>query len=258
MIKELLKRIIPKSCLNILQHARKIWRAREFIAIINEHNISFVKEGIEKYHAQPWYEYAFADFKNREHAYKSYKWICSQIKTSASILETGCGIGGMLYFLDRKGYKRLYGYDIDVNSINAGNYITNILGINANLVLGDGFNPGDALHDLKFDIIIGISWIYIVPNYSIEIFLKKHIPFLNKNGYIIFDMVDKEYNNEENNKYCTQDWSKPQNERRESEYKLRYSKEEIEKCGKENNLRLIRFIKTQDVIHRNIYIMGKN
>ncbi|GMO25934.1 MAG: hypothetical protein Ta2B_05730 [Termitinemataceae bacterium] len=256
-MKELVKKILPQSVLNTLKQIRGTLRSIEFGSIVNENNISIVKEGIKKFNAQAWYEYAFTDFKGRQHAYIPYKWICSHIKTNASILESACGIGGMLYFLNGKGYKHLYGYDLEEKSINAGKYITNAIKVNANFMIGDGFNPEDALHELKFDVIIGISWIYIVQNYSIEIFFKKHIPFLKDNGYIIFDMVDKKYNYEKNNEYCTQDWNKSPNERRESEYLLRYSKEEIEKIGKKNNLQLIKFIETKDYIHRNVFIMKK-
>jgi 2-polyprenyl-3-methyl-5-hydroxy-6-metoxy-1,4-benzoquinol methylase len=257
MLKELFKMLLPEPLLNFEKQVRKNLKAREFASIIDENNISIIRRGIEIFHAQTWYEYAFVNFKHRKHAYKPYKWICSHIKPSASILESGCGIGGMLYFLNEKGYKHLYGYDIDEKSVNAGNYIKNILQIDVNLMLGDGFYPANAIYGLKFDIIIGINWIYHVPNYSIEIFFKKHISFLNENGYIIFDIIDKKYNNEENNEYCTQDWNKPKSERRKSEYILRYSKEEIEKTGKENNLQLIKFIKIKDITHHNICIMKK-
>jgi glycosyltransferase involved in cell wall biosynthesis len=216
--------------------------------------LRLVEEAVALFNTQSWYIYAFKDFKKRKHAHNAYKWIINHIGKDNSILETGCGLGGMLYFLWSKGYARLSGYDIDKAAIDVGNFLSNKTGASIDFMVSDGFSP---ILELKYDVIVGINWIYHVPGYSLELFVEKHLPYLTKTGYLIFDMIDSSYNKVENNQYLTSDWNKPVEKRRQSEYIVRYSKSDVVSIAERYGLRLAAIIDTDnnDVIPRKIYVL---
>jgi 2-polyprenyl-3-methyl-5-hydroxy-6-metoxy-1,4-benzoquinol methylase len=177
------------------------------------------------------------------------------IDREASILETGCGMGGVLYFLHEQGYKKLSGYDIDEKAVSAGQYVCKNINADIEIMLGDGFDPGSALNGNKYDVIIGVNWIYHVPEYSLEIFIGEHIKHLCKNGYIVFELIDSEYNSYKNNEYCTQDWDKPVNERRSSEYLLRYSNEEVKTISSGLGLKIVKTMSIKGTVPHKIYVL---
>jgi len=210
---------------------------------------------IEKHHTQPWFTYAYTNFKERAHAYLSFKWIKHNIKKNKRILETGCGAGGILYHLFHSGYKNLYGYDYDTNAIAAAKEIAETVAAPISFSVTDGHAP--QLPE-KYDVIIGLNWIYHVPNYGLESFIQAHLPYLNNNGIFVFDVIDATYNDMENNQYSTQDINKPVNQRRPSEYLYRYSQTEVFDLAKKYNLSILKIIDTKFVIPHKIYILKAN
>lgn len=219
-----------------------------------------IKNIVKKHHAQEWYIYAYGAFKERKHCYLAYEWIKKNISKNANIMESGCGIGGMLYFLYKNGYDKLSGYDIDEKVIAAAKDITYTICAPIDFMVADGLKPVLSIKiNTKFNVIIGINWIYHVPGYSLEMFFEKHLQYLEKDGYMIFDMIDTSYNDVPNNQYCTQDWNKPETERRASEYLSRYSEQEVTAIAQNYGLRFIKKIDVDnhDIIVRKIYILQR-
>lgn len=224
-------------------------------------SVNVVERAVRECDAQPWYIYSFEDFYERKHAYLPYKWIIRNVNKSAKILEVACGAGGMLPFLYPRGYKNLYGYDNDSKSIEAAKMINEAMKYKIHYLISDAFNPnlcfdGDKIKE-KFDVIIWVNGMYHVPGYRLEYFIRNHKDYLDKNGVFIIDMVDSKYNLVENNQYRTSDWGKPVNERRESEYYLRMSKDEIQKVLKDEKFELIFYNEIDDIIPRNIAIFKR-
>ena len=94
-------------------------------------------------------------------------------------------------------------------------------------------------------------------NFSLKEFLESHIPFLDEDGYFIFDMVDDSFNQMKNNEYSTQDWDKPVSERRESEYILRMSSQEIRDEAEMHDMEVVMLKKIQGEIPRDLVVLRK-
>jgi glycosyltransferase involved in cell wall biosynthesis len=219
-------------------------------------SLELINNYVEKCNTQKWYVYAFEQFRNRKHCYMAYQWIKKNIMKHEKILESGCGCGGMLYHLHNDGYLDLSGYDIDETAISAGKSIAHEICAPIDFFVENGFDPR---LEQKYNVIVGINWIYHVLDFSLDVFIEKHSSFLIKSGYLVFDMIDISYNNVENNWFCTQDWQKPIEEKRPSEYLLRYSEREVESIADKYNFRIVKIITVDnnDVIPRKIYILQK-
>ena len=191
---------------------------------------------VRKYNAQEWYIYAYDDFAQRAHAYLPYQWIKENVSKTKAILATGCGAGDMLYMLYMLYYDNLSAYDYDEKAISAAKEIARSINAPIKFEVQDGRKPNLTQ---KYDVIIGINWIYHCPEYGLEDFLRLHRPFLNDKGFFVFDTIDTAFNDIENNQFSTQDWDKPIEQRRASEYLYRYSKDEVKALAEKYNLDII-------------------
>ena len=191
---------------------------------------------IKKHNAQEWFIYAFNDFTQRAHAYLPYKWITENIPKNKSILATGCGAGDMLYMLYMLYYDDLSAYDYDDKAISAAKEISKSINAPINFFVEDGRKP--KLHQ-RYDVIIGVNWIYHCPDYGLDDFLKIHRSYLNNKGVFVFDTIDSAFNNFKNNEFSTQDWNKPIEQRRPSEYLYRYSKDDVKALAQKYNFDMI-------------------
>jgi len=216
--------------------------------------VDSIIKAVKQHNLHNWYIYAFQQFKKRKHAYLAYKWVKTNLPKDVKILASGCGLGDMLWHLYKDGYNKLAGYDIDENTIAACKQIADSLHASIDFKVGDGFNLN--LSE-KYDVILGLGWIYNVPDYTLDLFIAQHVKYLTRGGYFVFEIIDSSFNEIENNQYCTHDWKKPENERRQSEYFLRCSESEIKLIAEKYNLCFIERIdvNNHDVIPRKIYIL---
>ncbi len=77
---------------------------------------------------------------------------------SGNVLDMGCGFGGTLEYLKNKGFKHLYGLDINQDSINYAK--TKYIGINfAHL---DALNVESFFSDKKFDLVMLFNSAYAI------------------------------------------------------------------------------------------------
>lgn len=205
--------------------------------------------------AQKWYVYNHTEFYNRKHAYYVYDWACKNLNKSSKILEIACGAGGVLYYLYAKGFVNLTGYDYDINAVNSAKEISATKGYNIHYYQDDATSP----HEMEmYDFIYWVNGMYHVDGYNLEKYFNINCKFLNNNGIIAFDMVDKSFNKKLGNEYCSQDLNKPVSERRPSEYKVRYNKKEVVKIAKSYGLQLIKYYPLlKDAIPRCVYVFRK-
>lgn len=215
---------------------------------------AMVSDAIKMSGAHGWYLYAFTHFYSRQHAYLCYRWICKNIEKKSKILEVACGTGGCLIFLHARKYEKLFGYDFDTKSIDAATSISKMINGSIEYFVCDARKP--TLHE-TFKVIIWINGMYHLTNFSLKEFLESHIPFLDEDGYFIFDMVDDSFNQTKNNEYSTQDWDKPVSERRESEYILRMSSQEIRDEAEMHDLEVVMLKKIQGEIPRDLVVLRK-
>ena len=212
--------------------------------IFNEYNQDkkgYVKPTLELisictdyYRCQQWYKYAYGEFENRKHAYLLYKWICKNVNKKVKILEVACGVGGMLYHLREDGFLNLSGYDIDNHSIQAAKDINYMSCGDINFFVDNAKKP--QIGEI-YDVIVWVSGMYILSDFSLDNFFEEHLKILSKNGYIMFDMVDSKYNEVPQNQYGTKCWDKE--EKLPSEYIIRMSENEVVSVAKKYSLKLL-------------------
>jgi hypothetical protein len=76
---------------------------------------------------------------------------------------------------------------------------------------------------------------------------------------LAIDVVDKSYGQYPNNQFLTSDWNKPINERNPSEYRKRYSEDDVRKTAEKSRLKIVAINKPPEnsFVPRAIYILQK-
>ncbi|WP_320005717.1 methyltransferase domain-containing protein [Maridesulfovibrio sp.] len=214
-------------------------------------SIDEYKDCIQKADAQTWYGYAYEKYEELKQCYLPYMWIRNNIARDYKILETGCGAGGVLHFLWHEGFCNLYGHDYDAKAIDAAKRIAQKHGAEMNFEIVDCTTPNDIG---TFDVLLGMNWFYLIDGYDLAQFIRQYSPHVAGEGYLIFDVIDSSYNKNPLNMYHTQDWKIEDGERRPSEYKVRYSTEEVIEIAKENNLSLVENWYVDYTIPRRVFV----
>jgi SAM-dependent methyltransferase len=188
-----------------------------------------VREAVERHGAHPWFIYAFEGFGDRWHVWGGSRWLARHLPARARILETGCGCALNLIWLGQHGFHDLHGTDIEPRAIAVGRDLCAAAGIPATLRVDDGLKP-TRLDEQYYDAILALNWTYHVEGFDLASFLKTYKRALKPRGNFVIDIIDQSYNDIPNNRYLTSDWAKPEDQRRPTEYKVRYSAAEVEKA----------------------------
>jgi SAM-dependent methyltransferase len=206
-----------------------------------EHELpsSLVADAVARHGAQQWFLYAHARWSQRGHVWWPSLWLARHLRQSSAILETGCGCGLNLLWFAQLGYRHLYGCDIDDTAIRAGRELFGKRGASAHLWLDDCLSPR-RLPPMRFDAILALNWTYHAAEFDLARFLPVYRAHLHSAGYLAMDFVDSEYDTVRNSRYLTSDWSKPEGERRPTEYHKRYSEATITECAKAHGFRVVR------------------
>lgn len=219
-------------------------------------NSNIIEEIVNKNNAHNWFVYIVNDRKNRWEIWKTSFWLSRYLSNNAKIMETGCGIATNLLWFGQRGFHNLYGFDIDGCAISAGEQLFKHMNLPVTLWVDDGLCP-KKVPDIKFDAILSFNWTFLLDNFSLEYYLKFYSGFLSKNGIIVIDVIDDSYNNVPKNQYLTSDWDKPEEYRNSSEYKKRYSREEVKKIAASAKMEITKIIKQQSTIPKVVYILRK-
>ncbi len=216
-----------------------------------------VQAVVARHGVQDWFVYIFRERSTRWDLWEPLDWIVRRIKRSARILETGCGIGLNLIWLGERGFEHLWGLDNDPRAIAAGHELSTSAGCNIPLVLGDGFAPGDLVPG-PFDLVIALNWTQLNQPFVPSDLLRQYHGRLAPGGFMILDVIDRSFDSVPNNQYLTSDWGKPEKERRPSEYKVRFSRAEIQHATQAAGFRIERMIARPQIIPKAVYILRRS
>lgn len=214
-----------------------------------------VKEIMEKNKAEPWFIYIFNHRKERWDIWKPSFWVIEKLSKDIAIYETGCGCGLNLIWFGQQGIARLCGSDISKEAINAGKELVSLAKLNIELFQEDALNPSNLPQEI--DVVIALNWTFLIEQFNLKFFLEKYSRTLKNNGYIIIDVIDTSYNGVLNNQYLTSDWNKPETERKPSEYKKRYSGEDISRIVSKSGFKIVETISNKQIIPKVVYIIRK-
>lgn len=210
----------------------------------------------KEYGAHSWFAYIVKDRANRPDLWKTSFYLAPRLKSDARILETGCGTGTNLLWFAENGFKNLYGLDIDQDLLNIGKRLSEVTGYPMQLWKDDGLNP-QHLPKEPFDAILALNWTFLVDSYELSEFLATYAKHLNVGGYLLIDIIDTSYSNMPNNQYLTSDLGKPENERQPSEYRKRYSKEEVAQAAQSAGLKVEKQIVYKQEIPKSVFVLRK-
>lgn len=216
---------------------------------------SLVRAILERNGVDSWFFYAYEQWSKRWHVSESCGWLAKRLSPQARILETGCGCAFNLLWFGQQGFRCLYGTDMDAKALAAGRELCKAAAVSVTLWEGDSLRPSSLSLD-PFDAILALNWTYHREDFDIERFLRIYSKLLAPNGRIAIDVVDSAYNKIPNNRYLTSDWDKPENRRRPSEYKKRYSREQVNETVHGLGLRIERVISHPEVVPRCVYIIS--
>lgn len=214
-----------------------------------------VQKIIKKHTLEDWFFYSFVNRSGRRHICEPSLWILNNIQKQSVIFENGCGCAFNLIWLAQKGFIHLSGSDISSEAVSAGKEIASLANLNIELWQDNGMNP-ERLPDC-YDVLLALNWTYHVENFNFINFINKNSITLKQNGYIVIDLIDISYNNTPNNEYLTSDWHKPIDMRLPSEYKTRYSYEDVARMVSEVGFEVDHIIKLEQLIPRFVYILRK-
>lgn len=210
---------------------------------------------IERNNAEPWFIYAFQKRAERWHIWDPCLWICKNISKNGIIFESGCGCAFNLIWLGQRGFRKLSGSDISKSAINAGKELISLAKVNIELWQDDALHPSSLPKNV--DVVLALNWTYHLEHFDLKVFLSTYSTGIKDSGYIIIDAIDKTYDRVPNNQYLTSDWGKPEEERQQSEYKKRYSFEEVSEICREEGLIIIKTFVRPQVVPRIVYILKK-
>ena len=219
---------------------------------------NLLRATIKKHNVQEWFYYG--QFKQRENYWNSWQtsfFLAKKLPSSSSILETGCGPGLNLFWFYQNGFKNVYGVDILRDCIEAGKELGRLMNYNIHLWVDNCTTPAEK-SQRNYDAVMALNWTYLDPEFELNNFMRTYSEMLNNNGYFCIDIIDTSFNKNPNSKYLSSDWSKPENERRPTEYKVRYSKEDVLKMSQIYGMKLLKRIESsKDIIPKVLYILKK-
>lgn len=205
---------------------------------------------------QPWHRFAILSRQWRRHACTATRWLNEVLPRDALVFEPGCGSGANLLWLGQKGITRLSGSDVDPGALELGRRLGAHLGLTMDLWTDDAVHPTRLPENL--DGIVSVNWLYHIEGATFEGFLSTYGPTIRPGGYLACDMVTRSYDRTPNNRYHTDDWKLPVEQRRPSEYKIRLSRGEMEGMGRDHGFELVRsttFLLTKP--QRAVYLFRK-
>ena len=215
-----------------------------------------IKEIVDRNGIGDWFFYAFTHRKERWHVCEPSRWILRNVTKSSRIFETGCGSGLNLIWLAQEGFSALYGSDISEGAIAAGRELSLLGGYSIEMWPDDALDPKRL--PAAVDVVLGLNWTYHVPGFDLKSFLTMYRRILNLNGTVIVDVIDSSFNKVPNNEFLTSDWPKPAGERKPSEYKVRYSADEVTDIADSSGFSIVHQIWRDAVIPRVVYVFRRN
>ena len=102
----------------------------------------------------------------------------------------------------------------------------------------DGLSPTHLPNGL--DGILSVNWLYHIPGATLSDFLARYRNALKIGGYLVCDMVTRQYDKISGNQWHTKDRKLPEEKRRPSEYTLRLDASEVSCIACRNGFAMIK------------------
>jgi hypothetical protein len=211
-------------------------RLKEKCGIFNA-SIDLRREDVARivtaHNAYDWFLYAFDKRAERWHVSEPCAWIARHLPRDSVVLETGCGCALNLIWLGQRGFSRLHGVDINLEALAAGKELSLLAGFDIQLREADCTGPAGATE--RIDVLLALNWTYHDDSFDLETFLLSYGRRIPPGGHVVIDVIDASYNDMAGNAYLSSDCDLPVEQRRPSEYRIRYSEQEVasamEKAG---------------------------
>ena len=217
-------------------------------------SLNSAEEIINRNQAQSWFTYILRDRAQRWDVWQPCLWLAPRISRKANILETGCGCAWNLIWFGQQGFRNLTGFDIDSKAIAAGKELCTEAGLSANLYVDDGLAPKNLTQE-SYDVILALNWTHLLEVFDLKAFCTFYANVLRPGGYIAIDTIDSAYNSVPNNQYLTSDWNLPAEQRRPTEYKKRYTCEDVRKAADPSGLIIVKYMAQNEIIPRAVYLL---
>ncbi len=205
--------------------------------------------------AEPWHYYAIRQRCWRRHICIASGWLADALPRDASIFEPGCGSGANLIWLAQRGFSHLSGSDISPNAVSLCRKLAGHFRAPLDIWPDNSLQPQRLPAGL--DAILSVNWLYHVPKSSLADFLALYRHSLLQHGLLAFDMISADYNRQPNNQYHTEDWKKPEQLRRPSEYTLRLSTADVSRQAAAAGFQLKKTTHLHTCPPRDVYLLQK-
>ena len=211
---------------------------------------------LARHGVESWFLYSYDEWKKRWHVWRGLLWAINNIDHKGRILETGCGCGWNLFWLAANGFESLTGIDINTSAIAAGNELAQGAGIPVRLRSDNALNPA-SLQEAPFHLLLALNWTYHVPEFALAQFLDRYRELLIPGGVVLLDTVEKSFGTHPKSCFLTSDWSKPESERRPSEYVHRFTLRDIREISASCGFRVAAYYTRWGTIPRSIYMLRR-
>lgn len=209
---------------------------------------------LEKFGVQSWFKYIHRSRETRWDIWQPCEWIRSNVPSDAFILETACGVGFNLIWLAENGFSNLCGFDIDDAAINAGLELSKSAAYPIEMWVDDAICPVSKV-SMTFDVIVALNWTMLLDEFQLDSFLGIYSNRLRSDGLIILDVIDAEYGNVDGHEFHTSDGNLDEAKRRPSEYRRRFSHQEVEKSAKKCGLNMHHVFYEPQRVSKRVYIL---
>jgi SAM-dependent methyltransferase len=176
-----------------------------------------------------WFYAAFDLMRNQEDELTkaALRYVVASFNNDARILGTGCGTGWMLFWLARRGFSNIEGFDYLGNIVDAAKEIAALGSIGVKLWQADGFDPK---LEGEYDTILVLHWLYSawMGNYGnkprrseeretlLNEFLSRYSKHVRPNGQMLLELID-----------AASDFLEPPSDF----YPVRHSSEQVARCA---------------------------
>ena len=214
-----------------------------------------VSDIIDECQAQSWFKYGFEHRDEYWNCWRTCFWLGRRLSSKAAILETACGCGLNLIWFGQHGFGSLHGFDLDEKALCAARALCALADVEVNLWQDDALAPYQI--GQKLDAVLALNWTYLLHQFDLDEFFAIYAPALERSGYLAIDVVDPSYAVDPRTIHHTQDWGKPKNLRRPTEYRKRYAHDEVIVAAEKSGLVLTKKIVQPQTVPKQLYILCK-
>ncbi|MFQ5503764.1 MAG: methyltransferase domain-containing protein [Planctomycetota bacterium] len=215
-----------------------------------------ILEVLEREKAPAWFAYTVRERSERWDLTEPVAWLSERLPCDARILASGCGAGLNLLWLVEQGYAALHGFDVDPVVVRAGKALADEAGHDLRLWVDDGLDPR-GIPQYGFHAVLALNWTHLAPEFSLPSFLERYARHLEDGGFLVLDVIDESFDSHPMHRWLSSDWTRPEAERRPSEYRHRYSAAEVARQAGRLGYRVEEVLARPQTIPRKVHVLKK-